>query len=86
MNSAVRSVVVVWLVLVLSTAASTWWFSQPALSPTLGTIAVMGIAAIKVGLVMAYFMDLRGAPRPWQVAGAMWVLAAAGTVMGIYLM
>ncbi|WP_273456467.1 cytochrome C oxidase subunit IV family protein [Nevskia ramosa] len=86
MNSAVKSVVAVWLVLMLSTAASTWWFAQPTFSAAPGTVAVMVIAAIKVGLVMSHFMELRGAPRPWQIAGVVWVIATAGTVMGIYLM
>ncbi len=86
MSSAVRTVMAVWLVLMLSTAASTWWFSQPMFSPVVCTVAVMLIAAIKVGLVMSHFMELRGAPRPWQIAGVIWVIAAAGTVMGIYLM
>lgn len=86
MTTAVRSIVAVWLVLMLSTAASTWWFSQPMFSPVVCTVAVMAIATIKVGLVMSHFMELRGAPRPWQIAGAIWVIAAAGTVMGIYLM
>lgn len=86
MSTAVRFVVAVWLVLMLSTAASTWWFSQPMFSPVVCTVAVMVIAAIKVSLVMSHFMELRGAPRPWQIAGAIWVIAAAGTVMGIYLM
>lgn len=85
MNHAVRSVVAVWLLLMLSTAASTWWFAQPAFSPVPGTLAVMVIAAIKVGFVMSHFMELRGAPRPWQIAGLIWVVAAAGTVMSIYL-
>ena len=86
MTSAVKSVIAVWLLLMLSTAASTWWFAQPTFSPVLGTLAVMVIAAVKVGLVMSHFMELRGAPRPWQIAGVIWVIAAAGTVMGIYLM
>ena len=86
MTSKVKSVMTVWLVLMLSTAASTWWFSQPMFAPKLGTLVVMVIAAIKVGLVMSHFMELRGAPRPWQIAGVIWVIAATGTVMGIYLM
>ena len=86
MNGAVRSVIVVWLVLMLSTASSTWWFSRPTFSPLIGTLAVMVIATIKASLVMSHFMELRGAPRPWQLAGAIWLIAAAGTVIGIYLM
>lgn len=86
MNAAVLSVMVVWLVLMLSTAASTWWFSQPMFAPMVSTIAVMLIAAVKVGLVMTHFMELRGAPRPWQLAGGIWVVAALSVVMFIYLL
>lgn len=86
MNAAVRSVLAVWLVLMLSTAASTWWFTQPSFSPVICTVAVMLIAAVKVVLVMTHFMELRGAPRPWQITGGVWVIAAAGTVVAMYLM
>lgn len=86
MNGAVRSVLVVWLVLMISTAASTWWFTQPMFDPVICTLAVMVIAAIKVVLVMTHFMELRGAPRPWQLAGSIWVLGAAGTVIAFYLL
>jgi hypothetical protein len=41
----------------------------------------MAIAAIKVGLVMAYFMGLRHAPLPWRLAGATWVLITAAAVV-----
>jgi uncharacterized membrane protein (DUF485 family) len=85
-NSAVRAVLFVWVALMLSTAASTWWFSQPQFSAVVSTVAVMTIATIKVGLVMSHFMELRAAPRPWQIAGVIWVIAAAGSVVGIYLM
>jgi hypothetical protein len=84
-SATVRTVLAVWLVLMLSTAASTWGFSRPAVAPLVSTIAVMVIAAIKVGLVMAWFMGLRHAPRGWQLAGAIWVAAAASTVMILYL-
>lgn len=85
-NAAVRSVLLVWLVLMVSTAASTWWFTQPMFDPVVCTVAVMLIAAVKVTLVMTHFMELRGAPRPWQLAGLIWVLAAAGTVIAFYLL
>ena len=85
MNAAVLSVLVVWSVLMVSTAASTWWFSRPMFTPVVSTLAVMLIAAVKVALVMSHFMELRGAPRAWQLAGAIWVIVAASTVVGIYL-
>lgn len=85
MNHAIKLTLGVWLVLMLSTAASTWGLSAPSVSPLVSTVAVMVIAAIKVGLVMAYFMDLRIAPRAWQLVGFIWVLVTAGVVVGIYL-
>ena len=86
MNAAVASVTAVWLVLMLSTAASTWWFSQPRFTPIASTVAVMLIAAVKVSLVMSHFMELRSAPRAWQLAGAIWLVVAASAVVVIYLM
>lgn len=85
MSTAVRSILLVWLVLMLSTAASTWWFSRPMFAPVVCTLAVMVIAAIKVGLVMSHFMEMRHAPRPWQLAGATWVIGAASVVVILYL-
>lgn len=85
MNHAIKWALAVWAVLMLSTAASTWGFSRPTVSPVVSTVAVMLIAAIKVGLVMACFMDLRIAPRPWQLVGVIWVVATAAMVVGIYL-
>lgn len=86
MNAAVLSVVSVWLVLMLSTAASTWWFSQPMFAPVVSTLAVMIIATVKVGLVMTHFMELRSAPRAWQLAGAIWLAGASSVVVTIYLL
>lgn len=86
MNHAITSTIVVWVVLMLSTAASTWGLSAPTVSPVVATISVMLIAAIKVGLVLAYFMELRIAPRAWQLVGAIWVFATASMVVTIYLL
>lgn len=85
MSVATRAVLGVWAVLMLSTAASTWGFSQSRFDATLATVAVMLIAALKVALVMSHFMELRHAPRAWQLAGAVWVLAALSAVMILYL-
>jgi heme/copper-type cytochrome/quinol oxidase subunit 4 len=85
MSASVRSVLAVWALLMLSTAASTWGFSRPVLAPTVSTVAVMAIAAIKVALIMAYFMELRHAPLGWRLAGMIWAAAAASAVLIIYL-
>lgn len=86
MSNSVKTVLAVWLLLMLGTAASTWGFSLPSVQANTSTIAVMVISAIKVGLVMAFFMELRGAPRAWQLAGTTWVAATTVVVMGIYLL
>lgn len=85
MSRAVRSTLVVWSLLMLGTAASAWGFSLPVIAPGVSTIAVMVVSAIKVGLVMAFFMELRSAPLAWQLAGALWVVVAASMVVVIYL-
>jgi heme/copper-type cytochrome/quinol oxidase subunit 4 len=85
LSAATWSVLAVWLVLMLSTAASTWGFSREAFAPVVSTLAVMLIAVIKVVLVMAYFMGLRHAPPGWRLAGAIWVATAAAAVVAIYL-
>jgi hypothetical protein len=85
MTRTITSIVAVWVVLMLSTAASTWGLSAPTVNPMVSTISVMAITAIKVGLVLAYFMDLRIAPRACQLAGAVWVIATSSMVLAIYL-
>lgn len=80
------SIVSIWLVLMASTAASTWWLSTPAFTPMVSTVGVMLIAAGKVALVMTHFMELRLAPRAWQLAGAVWLIAASSAVVTLYLL
>ena len=86
MTGTVRSTLVVWAMLMLSTTASTWGFSRAIVSANISTIAVLVIAAVKVGLVMAFFMGLRNAPLAWRLAGTIWVIGAASTIMIIYLL
>lgn len=84
-STTVRTVLAVWLALMASTAASTWWLSSDSFAPEVSDVAVLLIAAGKVSLVMAFFMELRRAPRAWQAAGTLWLITATSTVMGIYL-
>lgn len=85
MTTTVKSAIAVWLLLMLSTIASTWGFSQPMFTPLVSTVAVMLIAAVKVGLVMGWFMELRHAPRAWQLTGVIWLVVTAGVVVFLYL-
>ncbi|MEM1155665.1 MAG: cytochrome C oxidase subunit IV family protein [Pseudomonadota bacterium] len=66
-------VTVVWIILCVSTAASV---GASTSSPTLSlNIAVLGVACIKIYLVMHYFMELDHAPLSWRALFATWTLA-----------
>lgn len=51
----------VWLVLMLATIASTWWITKDIVSANIATTLVMIVSAIKVRLVLLYFMELEHA-------------------------
>lgn len=70
----------------VGTAASTWGFSLATVNPTSATLAVMIVSAAKVALIMAFFMELKIAPRSWQAAGAIWLGITTMVVAGIYLL
>ncbi|MEM8562511.1 MAG: cytochrome C oxidase subunit IV family protein [Pseudomonadota bacterium] len=73
MHSLHLKVTVVWIILCLSTAASV---SASTSTPTLAlNIAVLGVACIKVYLVMHFFMELDHAPLSWRAVFAIWTLA-----------
>lgn len=76
----------VWATLILATCASTWWLSTDAFAPVVATVAIVLIAALKVRLVMLYFMELRSAPLRWRVVTDAWLLTVTGVIVGIYLL
>lgn len=63
----------VWLVLMLATIASTWWITKDSVSTNIATTLVMMVSAIKVRLVLLYFMELEHAPRSWRIWFECWV-------------
>ncbi|MEM6583349.1 MAG: cytochrome C oxidase subunit IV family protein [Pseudomonadota bacterium] len=72
MGSLQLKITVVWIVLCASTAASV---GASTSSPTLAlNVAVLGVACIKVYLVMHYFMELDHAPPSWRALFAAWTL------------
>jgi heme/copper-type cytochrome/quinol oxidase subunit 4 len=78
-------VVSVWAALILATCASTWWLAKDAFAPSVATVAIILIAALKIRFVMLYFMELRTAPLPLRLVTEAWLLAATGMILGIYL-
>lgn len=76
---------VVWVILMLATATSTWWVSKDAATASTATVLIMVIAAIKVRLVLIHFMDLGHAPLRWRVLFEAWIVVCTAIILGVYL-
>jgi heme/copper-type cytochrome/quinol oxidase subunit 4 len=74
-----------WCALMLATCASTWWLAKDAVTPEVATVAIMVIAAIKVRLVMRYFMEVRCAPLALRIVCDGWLLAVTTMIVALYL-
>lgn len=77
----------VWAFLVAITVAA-WWFSrsssaQPQLN-TMVTLSVLLISAVKVQLVMRYFMELGEAPRWLRLSAEAWLLILTMLLLACY--
>lgn len=80
-----RPVTRIWLALIVITCVTTWGLTERHVPVVLGTIGVLVLAAVKIGLVMGWFMEVREAPRPWQAYFAAWVVVTTGLIVGFYL-
>ena len=76
---------IVWAALVLAACASTWVLSKNSVTPVVATVAIMLIAAVKVRLVIGYFMEVRRAPLALRFICDGWLLAVAALIMAVYL-
>jgi heme/copper-type cytochrome/quinol oxidase subunit 4 len=63
----------VWLLLVLATLAS-WLVTESAQAARLGATAVVLIAAFKINMVAAHFMELGWQPKPYRIIVSGWIL------------
>ncbi|MDT5316108.1 MAG: hypothetical protein QOE74_5128 [Mycobacterium sp.] len=77
---------VVWCALMLATCASTWLLAKDAVTPEVATVSIMVIAAIKVRLVMGYFMEVRRAPLALRIVCDGWLLAVTTMIVALYLL
>ena len=79
---------ITWMLLVAMTLFSTEaggtggasWFGSAAVV----TVAVLGIAFVKVWLVMFTFMEVRGAPLGLRVLATGWLVVALAVLLAIY--
>ena len=80
-----KPVTIVWAALMLATCASTWLLSKNSVTPEVATVAIVLIAAVKVRLVMRYFMEVRRAPLALRIVCDGWLLAVTGLIVTVYL-
>ena len=81
-----KPVSIVWAALMLATCASTWLLSKNSVTPEVATVAIMLIAAVKVRLVMRYFMEVRRAPLTLRFICDGWLLAVTAVILTVYLL
>jgi heme/copper-type cytochrome/quinol oxidase subunit 4 len=80
-----KPVSIVWAALMLATCASTWLLSKNAVTPEVATVAIVVIAAVKVRLVIGYFMEVRWAPLALRFICDGWLLAVTALIVTVYL-
>jgi hypothetical protein len=80
-----KPVTIVWAALMLATCASTWFLSKNSVTPEVATVAIVLIAAVKVRLVMGYFMEVRRAPLALRFICDGWLFAVTSLIVTVYL-
>jgi len=79
-----KPVSIVWASLMLATCASTWLLSKDSVTPQVATMAIMLVAAVKVRLVIRYFMEVRWAPLALRLVCDGWLLAVTVLIIAVY--
>jgi Prokaryotic Cytochrome C oxidase subunit IV len=77
------SAVSVWAILVAATLAS-GFLATGGVSAKGAATAVILIAALKIGLVIRHFMELKWVHKPFGPALSIWLLVSATIVIGGY--
>jgi heme/copper-type cytochrome/quinol oxidase subunit 4 len=80
-----KPVTIVWAALMLATCASTWLLSKDSVTPEVATVAIVLIAAVKVRLVIGYFMEVRRAPLAPRFICDGWLFAVTSLIVTVYL-
>jgi heme/copper-type cytochrome/quinol oxidase subunit 4 len=85
MELLLKPVSFVWAALMLATCATTWLLSKNSVTPEVATGGIVLIAAVKVRLVIRYFMEVRRAPLALQFVCDGWLLAVTALIVTVYL-
>lgn len=75
--------VFVWAILVTATLLS-WFLKGDAVSAHVGATAVILIAAFKINLVVAHFMELTWQPAPFRLVVSVWLALVTTIIIGGY--
>lgn len=70
----------VWLVLVATTCLIGWLYEHEYGAAWSAAI-ILVFASLKILLIMAYFMELKGAPAAWRIAMGCWLAAVTVAVL-----
>jgi Prokaryotic Cytochrome C oxidase subunit IV len=73
----------VWLLLIVATVAS-WLVTENAQAAKFGATAVILIAAFKINMVVAHFMELGWQPRPFRLIISGWILLVSTIIITGY--
>jgi heme/copper-type cytochrome/quinol oxidase subunit 4 len=72
-----------WMILIAAALAS-WALTERTAAMRIGTSLVILIAAVKIRLVIAHFMELRFQPSPWRMVFEGWTFAITTIILGGY--
>jgi Prokaryotic Cytochrome C oxidase subunit IV len=71
----------VWFILVSATLIS-WTVTENTSAARLGSTAVILIAAFKINMVIAHFMELKWQPRPFRFVLSCWIALVSLIIVG----
>lgn len=85
-----QRITLVWLGLIVATLVS-WQLGvedvfDDNLALTLTTVAVLGVAFVKIRFVGLDFMEIRHAPRALRLVFTVWMVAVYLELVGLYLL
>jgi cytochrome c oxidase subunit IV len=71
----------VWLLLFVATLIS-WFVTEDVEAARWGSTAVILIAAFKINMVIAHFMELNWQPAPYRIVLSGWILVVSTIIIG----
>lgn len=75
----------VWVALMFATGIGAWVAGLPA-GEHWPPVAILGLATLKIALVMLWFMELHEAPRIWQIVFGTWLLVVSALLIGSFIL